>query len=145
LQLRDKVRYSQSRVIRASVEKNQVTIEKERLQSENDELRRNIAEKNQVANEHFQHENDRLRKDIAQTKQSFAGGMKAMEARHAADQEAFQKQMSDLLTQSQNNLDALRLSMVCALLLPFQNLAQTSLGTKIGRARRAPSNCMGAI
>lgn len=141
MQLRDKVRYSQSRVIKASVEKNKVTIEKERLQSENDELRRNIAEKNQVANEHFQHENDRLRKDIAQTKQSFAGGMKAMEARHAADQEAFQKQMSD----SQNNLDALRLSMVCALLLPFQNLAQTSLGTKIGRARRAPSNCMGAI
>jgi septal ring factor EnvC (AmiA/AmiB activator) len=69
----------------------------------------NIAEKNRVANEkeHLQHENDRLRKDIAQAKQLFAGEMKAMEARRAADQEAFQKQMSDLLTQSQNSLYAL--------------------------------------
>jgi uncharacterized protein (DUF3084 family) len=40
LQLRDKVRYSQSRVIKASVEKNQATVEKERLQSENNELRK---------------------------------------------------------------------------------------------------------
>jgi hypothetical protein len=121
LQLRDKVRYSQFRVIKASVEKSQVTVEKERLQCENDELRRNIAEKDQVANEkeRFQHENDRLRKDIAQVKQSFAVEMKAMEVRHAADQEAFQKQMSDLLTQSQNNLVASRLTMVRALLLPF--------------------------
>jgi DNA anti-recombination protein RmuC len=123
LQLRDKVRYSQSRVIKASVKKNQVTVEKDRLQCENDELRRNIA-KNHAAKEkeHLQHENDRLRKDIAQARQLFAGEMKAMEARRAADQEAFQKQMSDLLTQSQNSLDALRLSMVRALLLPFLEL-----------------------
>jgi hypothetical protein len=97
LQLRDKVRYSQSRVIKASVEKNQATIEKERLQHENDELRRNIALANQF----------------------FAGEMKAMEARYAADQENFQKQMLDLLTQSQNNLNALESSTVCALLLHF--------------------------
>lgn len=124
LQLRVIARYSQSRAIKASVVKNQVTIEKERLQRENDELRRDIAEKNLVASEkeHLRHENGRLQKDIAQAKQLFAGEMKAMEARRAADQEAFQNQMSDLLTQSQNNLDALRLSMVRVLLLHFLEL-----------------------
>jgi len=61
-----------------------------------------------VEKERLQCENDELRKDIARAKQLFAGEMKATEARHAADQEAFQKQMSDLLTQSQNNLDAMR-------------------------------------
>lgn len=65
-----------------------------------------------VEKERLQHENDRLRKDIAQAKRLFAEEMKAMETRRAAEQEAFQKQMSDLLAQSGNNLDALRLSMV---------------------------------
>ena len=97
MQLRDKVWYSQSRVIKASVEKNQATVEKERLQ----------------------HENNGLRRDIAQANQIFTGEMKAMEAQYATDQEGFQKQMLDLLTQSQNNLNALQSSMVCVLLLGF--------------------------
>ena len=78
----------------------------------------------------LQQENDRLRKEIGQAKQLFAGEMKAMEAQRAADQEAFQKQMSDLLIESQKDFDALRLSMVCTTLTSTFNrtLAQTSLG-----------------
>jgi hypothetical protein len=75
-----------------------------------------------VEKERLQHENDKLRRDIAQANQIFTGEMKAMEARYAADQEGFQKQMLDLFTQSQNNLNALQSSMVCALLLDFLEL-----------------------